>query len=75
MSPVSYLNAKNAKNDEECTANEDNIANRFEGSDESLHHQLQSWSSANHSEEGLQPYRKYKLELNAIHIKDSVFGQ
>lgn len=47
----SYLHPKNAKDDEECTTDEDNVANGFEGGDEGLHHQLQTWSSANHPEE------------------------
>lgn len=47
----SYLDPENAKNDEECTTDEDNVADGFEGSDESFHHQLQAWRSANHSEE------------------------
>lgn len=49
--PFSYLYPKNAKDDEECTTDEDNVANGFEGGDEGLHHQLQTWSSANHPEE------------------------
>lgn len=48
----SYLYSENAKDDEECTTDEDNVANRFEGGDEGLHHQLQPWSSANYSKEG-----------------------
>lgn len=48
-SVVPYLNTKNTKDDEESTADEDDVANGFERSDESLHHQLQTWSSANHS--------------------------
>lgn len=47
----SYLHPKNAKDDEERTTDEDNVANGLEGSDEGLHHQLQTGSSANHPEE------------------------
>lgn len=47
----SYLHTKNAKNDEECTADEDNVANGFKGGDQGLHHQLKTWSSADHPEE------------------------
>lgn len=46
-----YLHPKNAKDDEECTTDEDNVADGFEGSDEGLHYQLQTRSSANHPEE------------------------
>lgn len=45
-----YLHTKNAKDDKEGTADEDNVADGFEGGDEGLHHQLQAWSSADHSE-------------------------
>lgn len=47
----SYLDPEDTKDDEECAADEDNVANGFEGGDESFHHQLQAWGSANHSEE------------------------
>lgn len=50
MFPGAYLDAKNAKDDEEGAADEDNVANGFEGGDEGLNHQLQAWSSADHSE-------------------------
>lgn len=45
-----YLHTKNAKDDEEGAADEDNVADGFEGGDEGLHHQLQAWSSTDHSE-------------------------
>lgn len=61
--PFSYLHPKNAKDDEECTTDEDNVANGFEGGDEGLHHQLQTWSSANHPEEGRGVGRKYKKNI------------
>lgn len=47
---MSYLHSKNTKDDEESTTDEDNVANRFEGGDEGLNHEFQTWSSANHSE-------------------------
>lgn len=50
MFPGAYLHTKNAKDDEEGAADEDNVADGFEGGDEGLHHQLQAWSSADHSE-------------------------
>lgn len=49
--PVAYLYAKDTKDDKECATNKDDVADRLEGSDERLHHQLQSWSSAYHSKE------------------------
>lgn len=49
--PSSYLYPKYAKDDEERTTDENNVANGFEGGDEGLHHQLQTWSSANHPED------------------------
>lgn len=54
MFSFSYLYTKNAKDDKECATDEDNVANGFEGGDEGLHHQLQTWSSADHpgKEEG-----------------------
>lgn len=45
---ASYLYPKDAEYDEESTADENNVADGFEGSDEGLHHQLQTWSSADH---------------------------
>lgn len=38
--PLSYLYPKNAKDDKECTTDENNVANGFEGGDECLHYQL-----------------------------------
>ena len=43
-----YLNTKNAKDDEEGTADEDNVANRLERRDEGLDYQFQPWSPADH---------------------------
>lgn len=47
--PGAYLHAQNTKDDEEGAADEDNVADRFEGGDEGLHYQLQAWSSTDHS--------------------------
>ena len=44
------LNTKNAEDDEEGAANDDNITNRFEGRQERLDYQLKAWSSVDHSE-------------------------
>lgn len=44
-----HLNPENTEDDEEGAADEDNVADGFEGGDEGLHHQLQTWSSADHS--------------------------
>lgn len=49
--PGAYLYTQNAKDDEEGAADEDNVADGFEGGDEGLHHQLQAWSSTDHSEQ------------------------
>lgn len=46
-----YLHSKDAKDYEERTADEDDVADGFEGGDERLYHQLQTWSSADHSEQ------------------------
>lgn len=43
-----YLNTKNAKDDEEGTADEDDVADGLEGRDEGLDYQLESWSPADH---------------------------
>lgn len=49
--PGAYLHTQNTKDDEEGAADEDNVADGFEGGDEGLHHQLQTWSSTDHSEQ------------------------
>lgn len=45
---ANYLNPQDAKDDEESTADEDNVPNGSKRSDECLHHQLQPWGSADH---------------------------
>lgn len=52
-----YLNTKNAKNDKEGTADEDDVADGLEGRDEGLDYELQSWSPANHPG---GPRRRYR---------------
>lgn len=64
----SYLHPKNAKDDEECTTDEDNVANGFKGGDEGLHHQLQTWSSANHPEEGGGVRGRYEIQITVCVI-------
>ena len=49
-----YLNTQNAKDDKKGTADKYNVANGFEGSDQGLNHQLQSWSSADHPESHME---------------------
>lgn len=41
-----YLHPKNAKDDEESTANEDNVSNGLEGRNEGLDNQLEAWGTA-----------------------------
>lgn len=48
---LSHLDTKNAKDNEEGATDEDDVADGLEGRDERLHHQLQTWSSADHPEE------------------------
>lgn len=47
----SHLDTKNAKDNEEGATDKDDVADGLEGRDERLHHQLQTWSSADHPEE------------------------
>ncbi len=44
------LDSQDAKNNEEGTADDDNVPDRLEGWHQCLNNQLQSWSSADHSE-------------------------
>ena len=44
------LNAKDAKDDEEGAADEDNVADGLEGGEEGLHHQLQPGGPVDHSD-------------------------
>lgn len=55
-----YLNTKNAKNDKEGTADEDNVANRLKGCDEGLNYKFQSWSPADNPEDPRWRYRERK---------------
>lgn len=65
-SDAPYLYSKNAKDDEESTADEDNVANGFQRGDEGLHHQLQTRSSAYHPE-GRTEFREGEAKRH-IHV-------
>ena len=43
-----HLYSQDAEDDEEGAANEDNVSDGLQRRDEGLHHQLQTWSPADH---------------------------
>lgn len=57
-----YLNTKNTKDDEEGTADKDDVANGLEGCDEGLDYELQPWSPADHPGGPRGRYRERKTE-------------
>lgn len=45
-----YLNSKDPKDDKKRTADEDDVPDGLQGRDQSLHHQLEAWSSTDNPE-------------------------
>lgn len=64
-----YLNTEDAKDDEESTADQNNVADGLEGCDEGLNHQLQPRSSADYPGGRRQRCRRDKRKKKKREIK------
>ena len=53
---LKQLNSQNAEDDEESATDENYISDRFQGREQSLNNQLQTWSSIYH------PDTRYKIQ-------------